>query len=234
MNIVILCTDPGHPVNESLIAWQSLTEKKGHSVRLESSVADLGMGDILFLVSCSAIISAEIKRNFKAVLVLHASDLPKGRGWSPHIWTILAGENDITVCLLEASDPVDSGDIWLKKIFRLEGHELLDEINEVLFSIELELMTEAVEAFHNISPEKQIDVVNLKSEKRSINNSSLNQPSFSTSTLRKRKADDSCLDMDQSIRQQFNLLRVVDSERYPAYIDHLGQRYKITIEKING
>ncbi|MFT6733836.1 MAG: methionyl-tRNA formyltransferase [Marinobacter maritimus] len=234
MNIVILCTDPSHPVNESLIAWQLLTEKKGHEVRLEFSVADIGTGDILFLVSCSAIISAKIKRNFKAVLVLHASDLPKGRGWSPHIWAILAGENDITVCLLEASDPVDSGNIWLKKSFRLEGHELLDEIHEALFHIELELMTEAVEAFHNISPEKQIEAVNLKSEKRSINNSSLSQPSFSTSTLRKRKADDSCLDMDQSIRQQFNLLRVVDSERYPAYIDHLGQRYKITIEKING
>jgi methionyl-tRNA formyltransferase len=234
MNIVILCTDPDHPVNDSLITWQLLTEKKGHRVHLESSVAGLGSGDILFLVSCSAIISAEIKRNFKAVLVLHASDLPQGRGWSPHIWSILAGENDITVCLLEASDPVDSGDIWLKKCFRLEGHELLDEINEALFSVELELMTEAVESFHEISPEKQIEEVNLSSEKRSIKNSNINQPCLSTPTLRKRKVDDSCLDIDQSIRQQFNLLRVVDSERYPAYVDHLGQRYKITIEKVNG
>lgn len=234
MNIIILCTDPGHPVNDSLIAWQLLTEKKGHRVRLEISVAALGTGDILFLVSCSAIISTEIKRNFKAVLVLHASDLPQGRGWSPHIWSILAGKHDITVCLLEASEPVDSGDIWLKKSFRLEGHELLDEINEALFSVELALMTEAVEAFHNISPEKQLEAVNLKSENSSIKNTSINQPCVSTPTLRKRKADDSCLDIDQSIRQQFNLLRVVDSERYPAYVDHLGQRYKITIEKING
>lgn len=229
MKIVILCTDPDHPVNTSLKDWQLLTEKKGHDVRLESSVADLGTGDILFLVSCAAMIHAEVKVNFNAVLVLHASNLPDGRGWSPHIWSILAGNNEITVCLLEASEPLDTGDIWLKKHFILEGHELLDEINDVLFSVELELMTEAVESFHHISPKKQEKTIHASSAEDGIKISSLRKPS-----LRKRTADDSCLDVDKSIRQQFNLLRVVDSERYPAYVDYLGQRYKITIEKING
>jgi methionyl-tRNA formyltransferase len=218
VNIVILSTDTQHPVNNSLRAWKALTIKNGHDVRLESSSDEVGSGDILFLVSCSALITEEIKEKFKAVLVLHASDLPDGRGWSPHVWSILEGKNEITVCLLEASEPVDTGNIWLKKRFKLEGHELLDEINAVLFSVELELMTEAVESFNNITPEKQSAV-----------NRSLRKP-----TLRKRTADDSCLDVDKSIRQQFNLLRVVDSDRYPAYVEHLGQRYKITIEKING
>ena len=219
MNVVILSTDPQHPVNHSLRGWKSLTVKNGHKVRIESNPDNVGSGDILFLVSCSVFITEEIKKKFKAVLVLHASDLPDSRGWSPHVWSILAGSNDITVCLLEASEPVDTGDIWLKKHFKLEGHELLDEINAALFSVELELMTEAVESFDQISPEKQPAIVNR----------SLIKP-----TLRKRTADDSCLDVDKSILEQFNLLRVVDSDRYPAYIEHLGQRYKITIEKVNG
>lgn len=217
MNIVILCTDPNHPVNTPLKEWQLLTESNGHEVRLESAVDKLGDGDILFLVSCSAIIDDGIKKKFKAVLVLHASNLPEGRGWSPHIWSILAGQDEIAVCLLEASDPVDSGDIWLKKYFKLEGHELLDEINEALFAVELELMSEAIELFNSISPIKQ-----------AIAHSCLNTPS-----LRKRTPEDSALDLDKSLLDQFNLLRVVDSERYPAYIDHLGHRYKITIEKAN-
>jgi methionyl-tRNA formyltransferase len=222
MNIVILCTDSNHPVNDYLKTWQSLTEKKGHDVRIESSVTEVGSGDVLFLVSCAVIISAEVKDNFKVVLVLHASDLPDGRGWSPHIWSIIAGANEITVCLLEASEPVDSGNIWLKKTFKLEGHELLNEINAALFSVELELMTEAVESFHTISPKKQTEA----------SSPNLAKLSSRKPTLRKRTVDDSCLDLDKTIRQQFNLLRVVDSERYPAYLDHLGQRYKITIEKV--
>lgn len=217
MNIVILCTDPNHPVNTPLKEWQLLTESNGHEVRLESTVDKLGYGDILFLVSCSAIIDDEVKKKFKAVLVLHASDLPEGRGWSPHIWSILADQNKIAVCLLEASDPVDSGDIWLKKYFKLEGHELLDEINEALFAVELELMTEAVDSFNTLSPIKQVTA------HRQLN----------SCTLRKRTSEDSALDLNKSILDQFNLLRVVDSERYPAYIDHLGHRYKITIEKTN-
>lgn len=222
MKVVILCTDPVHPVNDSLKVWQSLTETKGHEVRLESSVAELGSGDVLFLVSCSAMIGAEEKNNFKAVLVLHASDLPDGRGWSPHIWSILAGNKEITVCLLEASEPVDSGNVWLKKRFKLEGHELLNEINDALFTVELELMTEAVESFDKISPQKQTARVSPN----------VDEHGSRKSTLRKRTMDDSCLDLDKTIRQQFNLLRVVDSKRYPAYVEHLGQRYKITIEKM--
>lgn len=229
MKIVILCTDPSHPVNDSLRDWQSATEKKGHGVRIESSVLNLGSGDILFLVSCSAMISTKTKKDFKAVLVLHASDLPNGRGWSPHIWSILAGNNEITVCLLEASEPVDSGRIWLRKRFVLEGHELLNEINQALFLVELDLMTEVVETFHSICPEQQSNADSV----RSVEGSSA-KPSLSQTSLRKRTSEDSGLDLDKTIRQQFNLLRVVDSVRYPAFIDHLGQRYKITIEKMNG
>ena len=40
-------------------------------------------GDILFLISCSERIGDAYRQKYRHVLVLHASDLPKGRGWSP-------------------------------------------------------------------------------------------------------------------------------------------------------
>lgn len=211
MEISILCTDSKHPVVDSLRVWIEDISSKGHAATLIFDKAELRGGDILFLVSCSQIIRDAEKEKYKATLVLHASDLPKGRGWSPYIWSILAGENQITVSLLEASEPVDSGAIWFKTAFDLEGHELLQEINAKLFEAELLLMTHAVEQFDGIKPTKQAG-----------------EPG---PYMAKRSPDDSRLDPNKTIAEQFNLLRVVDSQRYPAFFDYRGHRYLIKIEK---
>ena len=48
---------------------------------------------------------------------------------------------------------------------------------------------------------------------------------------KRRKPVDSELDISRPIRDQLNLLRVVDNERYPAFFYAHGQKYKLTIEK---
>ncbi|MES2208442.1 MAG: formyltransferase family protein [Pseudomonadota bacterium] len=211
MNISVLCTDSGHPVVKHLQNLQLRMSSQGHTVLLVHDKVELPGGDILFLVSCSQIIRETERKKYQATLVLHASDLPKGRGWSPYIWSILCGANQITVSLLEASEPVDSGAIWLKTIFNLEGHELLPEINQKLFEAELRLMTEAVEKFGSITPHQQ-----------------LGDPG---AYMAKRSPKDSQIDPYKSIAEQFNLLRVVDAERYPAFFEYLGKRYIVRIEK---
>ncbi len=187
---------------------------KGHSPVLIFENKDLPGGDILFLVSCGQIIRDTERKKYKATLVLHASDLPKGRGWSPHVWSILAGDNQITVSLLEASEPVDSGAVWLKTKFNLEGHELLPEINAKLFAAETSLMTYAVEQFSAIKKMEQGDSLGPYLPKRSPENSKL--------------------DPDKTIAEQFDLLRIVDSQRYPAFFDYRGKRYLVKIEKADG
>ena len=211
MRITVLCTDAQHPVNSYIVAWQERMRAQNHQVVLINDKSRLRGGDILFLVSCSQVIGKVERVKYKAVLVLHASRLPEGRGWSPHIWAVIEGVDEIEVCLLEASDPVDSGDIWLRQRFVLEGHELLTEINEKLFSTELALMTQAVEHFDEIAPEAQQGVPG---------------PS-----LRMRTQEDSRLDPFKTIAEQFDLLRVVDPDRYPAFMDFRGKRYLIKIEK---
>ena len=183
----------------------------GHSVSLFFDKADLSGGDVLFLVSCSQIIRDKELKKYKVTLVLHASDLPKGRGWSPYIWEILDGAKEITVSLLEASEPVDSGAIWLKTKFTLDGHELLPEIHEKLFNAELFLMSQVIEQFDGIKPFQQQGDLGAYMPKRS--------------------PQDSRLDPEKSIAEQFELLRVVDSERYPAFFDYRGKQYVIRIEK---
>lgn len=210
MKISILTSDPNHPVVSWLMKWKCQIEPI-HELDLCFDKEELKGGKLLFLVSCAQMVGERERKLFENILVLHASNLPKRRGWSPHIWGIIDGENEITLCLLEASNPVDTGDIWMKKIIRLEGHELLNEINEKLFEAEIFLMNEFVKSYHQIKPFPQ----------------SGEQGSY----MRKRNSSDSELDISRSIIEQFNLLRTVDNERYPAFFDYLGHRYVIKIEK---
>jgi methionyl-tRNA formyltransferase len=142
---------------------------------------------------------------------LHASDLPEGKGWSPHVWNILEGKNILTVSLLNAASKVDAGDIWLKTRVALNGHELFDEINHKLFIAELELMSKAIDCFNEISPKSQVKI--------------------QSNYYPKRTPEDSRLDPNKTFLQQFNLLRIADEVRYPAFFEHLGCKYIVTIKK---
>jgi methionyl-tRNA formyltransferase len=212
MKIDVLCSDPAHPVMPALRLWKDAQTETGHEVRLLRERSELTAGDMLFLVSCSQIITPAQRQGYRASLVLHASDLPRGRGWSPYVWAVLGGASRITVCLLEAADPVDSGAVWLRREFTLDGSELLPEINARLFDAEIALMTEAVRDFDRITP--------------------VPQTGDPGPYMKKRSPADSRLDPERSIAEQFNLLRVVDSERFPAFFDLRGHRYQIRIEKV--
>ncbi|WP_247779938.1 formyltransferase family protein [Bradyrhizobium sp. 170] len=182
-----------------------------HSVELVRQKGELTGGDVLFLISCHEIISPGDRQKYGATLVIHASDLPEGRGWSPHIWQILEGKNRIVVSLIEAQDPVDTGAIWAQRHLVLEGHELCEEINEALFAIELELMDHALKVIGSGQATAQDD----------------RPPSY----YRRRTPEDSRLDPARSIVEQFDLLRVADPQRFPAFFDLRGHRYFVRIEK---
>lgn len=211
VRVSILCTDSDHPVIDHLRKWAADRGSEGHAVSIFHDKAELPGGDLLFLVSCSQLIREPERKKYAATLVLHASPLPKGRGWSPHVWSILGGASEITVCLLEADEPVDSGAIWNTCRFSLEGHELLNEINERLFATELSLMTQALGQFGKVKP--------------------VPQEGEAGPYMPKRSPADSRLDPHRSIAEQFDLLRVVDSQRYPAHFEFRGKRYIIKIEK---
>lgn len=212
MRIAILTSDPRHAIVPALLRWQDDMRERGHDVAMFFDKRELVPADILFLVSCGQIVTDAERRPFRAVLVLHASNLPTGRGWSPHIWAIVGGASRITVCMLEARDPVDSGPVWLRTSFELEGHELLPEINERLFAAELQLMTEAVLRFDALVP--------------------VPQEGDPGAYLQRRTPEHSRLDPSRTIAEQFDLLRVVDNERYPAFFDHRGHRYIVRITRV--
>ncbi len=145
-------------------------------------------------------------------LVVHESDLPQGRGWSPLTWQILEGRNRIPVTLFEAVDAVDAGPMYLQEWIDFQGHELVDELRAGQGEASIRLCRRFVREY----PE----VVDTGQE----------QTGEAIYYARRRPAH-SRLDPDQTIREQFDLLRVVDNERYPAFFQMGEKVFFIRIEE---
>jgi methionyl-tRNA formyltransferase len=177
-------------------------------------MVDLKGGDLLFLISSSEIVTKQQRRKFRKTLLIHASDLPNGRGWNPHIWEIINGAPSITITLLEAVDKVDSGDIWKKITVPIPATALFDEINRIIFRVEMELMDFAISNFDIIRPEAQSTEVT---------------PSYWS----KREPKDSEIDIHKSIDSQFNLIRVCDPDRYPSFFYKEGKKFLLKLEAID-
>jgi methionyl-tRNA formyltransferase len=171
---------------------------------------DVAEGAVAYYIGCTSITPPEVLARSHRNLVVHASDLPKGRGFSPLTWQILEGCNDIPVCLLEAAAEVDSGPIVYRDGLRFEGHELIDEMRNALGRKTVEMC---------------LRFMDEETPPRGV--SQEGEPT----RYSRRHPEDSRLDPDRTIAEQFDLLRVVDNNRYPAYFDYRGRRYRVMVEK---
>ena len=150
---------------------------------------------------------------YRHVMVLHASDLPKGRGWSPHVWAILEGAKQISVTLLVAEDGVDSGDIWARERLNIAPGALFDDINASLFDAETKLMSKGIALVMN-------------------GQSPVSQSNENATYYRKRSPEDGKLDPTQPLTELFDQIRVADPNRYPAYFELHGETYTLELRKV--
>ena len=56
----------------------------------------------------------------------------------------------------------------------------------------------------------------------------------SSTVYRRRTPNDSELNINKTLKLQFNLLRVVDNERYPAFFKHKNNKYILKVYKVPG
>lgn len=212
MKIDLLCSSEDHPINPWLVTWAEQRAQR-YEIRLLRYKDQLESGDVLFLVSCTEMIPADLRALYGYCIVLHASDLPKGRGWSPHVWAILEGTTTITVSAINAEDHIDSGDIWAKKSFDVAAHELYDEINASLFETEIALLDQVIGMVKNGDrPHPQSDE--------------------EATYYPRRTPQDSKLDPSLSIAEQFDKIRVSDPDRYPAYFEMHGAMFSLSLRKV--
>jgi methionyl-tRNA formyltransferase len=212
VKIDLLCSSQDHPINPWLERWREGRAQQ-HEIKIVRRGDQLKYGDILFLISCAEMIPEKIRTQYEYCIVLHASDLPKGRGWSPHVWAILEGARTLTVSAINAEERVDSGDIWAKKTFNVAPDELYNEINASLFETEITLMDQVIQMVEN-------------------NDAPQPQPDEEATYYPRRTPRDSELDPNLSIAEQFDKIRVSDPIRFPAFFKMHGAVFHINLTKV--
>ena len=173
-----------------------------------ASYDEVKNGDVAFFLGCLGIASKEVRAQSKINLVVHESDLPEGRGFSPLTWQIIEGKNEIPICLIEAVDTPDAGSIHIRDKIVFKGTELLDELRFQQGKKTVEMCLRFLKNQNEIVARKQIG---------------------SPTSFRLRTPTDSQLDINKSIKEQFDLLRTVDNSKYPAFFYIRGKKYKISI-----
>ena len=190
-----------------------IARRLGNQANLVRDQEDLPCGEIAFFLGCVNIVKPAVLACNKRNLVVHASDLPKGRGFSPWTWLVLEGRDRVPVCLIDAADQVDSGAIVYKEYIELSGTELIDDLRSAIGRKTVELCERFLsEAVLPIGQPQAGEV----------------------SVYPRRTPRDSELDVYKDIRSQFNLLRTVDNDRYPAFFRINGAKYFLRIERSDG
>lgn len=210
---ICIVTEENSWFNEHLAPLIDAVKRMGNDISVVYDVQQIPPGDVAFLLSLGQIVPQNIRDRNIHNIVVHASALPKGKGWSPLTWQVLEGKSSIPFSVFEAVDQVDAGEIYLTSNLDLTGTETLEELRKKQASETVRLCVQFVEKYPEIA------AVGRK------------QNPDDESFYLKRGPEDSQLDIEKSIQDQFDLLRVCDPDRYPAFFDYRGYRWVLTMER---
>ena len=148
-------------------------------------------------------------------LVPHESKLPRGKGMSPLTWQILEKKDKIFFSLIEANNKIDGGSIYYQKPVKIRKYLIFQEIKEI-------------QLFENLKLIKKF-IIHLKKKNSA--------PKFlkkggKSSYYKKRNPLDSELNINDTLKNQFNLLRISDYSNYPAFFKIFGKKFKIKISRL--
>tara|TARA_Y200000002_G_C22629105_1_gene641637 strand:+ start:417 stop:1061 length:645 start_codon:yes stop_codon:yes gene_type:complete len=146
-------------------------------------------------------------------LIPHESNLPRGRGMSPITWQILQNKNYLTFSLIEANENVDSGNIFFQKKIKISKILVFDEIKKLQLKTNLKLILKFLNTY------KKYGFVNSKKQIGKI------------TYYRLRKPEDHYINLNKSIKSQFNLLRTSDNKNYPAFFIYKNKKFFLKINK---
>ena len=88
--------------------------------------------DIVFILNYTKILDNSFLRKNNLNIVVHASNLPNGKGFSPMQWQILSNKNKIPICLFKAVSKVDAGEIYEKAFIISPIDKYSKELNKIV------------------------------------------------------------------------------------------------------
>src|SRR3989338_5037629 len=184
--------------------------RKRHQVKFLHDLHKIGKGDCAFFLSCLRMVPKPALRFNQNNIVVHGSDLPSGKGFSPISWQILKGRNKIVLTIFEAADKLDSGDIYFKETVNFKGYELSDEIHQKIGKKIVAMVLRFLARYPNLKKKKQ---------------------KGRSSYYPRRTIKDDELPINKTIAELFNRFRIADNERHPVYFYRKGHKYILKIYK---
>ena len=181
-----------------------IDSNKKYNIKIYYNYGKIDNFDYVFVLGYTRILPSYFNQKNKLVMVIHESNLPKGKGNSPLQWQILKNKKYISINLIKLTEKLDSGDIILKDKIILNGTELYDEIREKQAKITFKLIARLLR-LKKIKFKKQIG-----------------KEFF----YKKRTPKDSELNPKKSIEENFNLLRIANNNDWPAFF-HLKKNIYI-------
>tara|TARA_B100001029_G_scaffold12690_1_gene8526 strand:- start:679 stop:1326 length:648 start_codon:yes stop_codon:yes gene_type:complete len=166
--------------------------------------------DIVFPISYTKILPESFLKRNKLVLIAHPSKLPENKGFAPIQYQILKNKKKFFISLIKAVKKVDAGPIYLQNSFTLNGTELSDEIRYLQGLQILKIVRNFLKKYPKIKSKNQ-------SNKGNFN--------------KRRYPKDSKLNINKTIKQQFNHLRINNNKLYPSFFYFKGKKYIIKIYK---
>ena len=183
---------------------------KNNSYQITYDIKKTYKKDIVFVLGYTKKISVNLIKKYNNFYTIHESNLPKGRGMSPMQWQILGGKKKIKVCLIKINEQIDSGDIYLDEKILLDGTEIYEEIRNKQFLTTLSLITNFIKNFRMIKPNRQKGIATY---------------------FKRRKLSDSKLNLNKTLKEQFNLLRINSNQEYPSFFIYKKKKYILKIYK---
>jgi len=166
--------------------------------------------DIVFPLSYTKILDENFLEKNELVLIAHPSKLPNEKGFSPLQYQILKNKTKIYISLLQAIKKVDAGPIFMQNSFKLRGDELSNEIRNIQGIQVLKIIKKFLIKYPNVKSKKQKGNGNFN---------------------KKRSPKDSEININKTIKQLFNHMRINDNDLYPSFFHYRKHKFILKIFK---
>ena len=124
---------------------------KKYNFFLSENLKKIKNFDVVFILGYTKILKNKFLKKNKLNLVVHESDLPKGKGFSPVQWQILENKNKIPICILEADKKFDSGKIYKKEYFKIKKTDLYEEIRNHQANATVKIIKKFLKTYPNLT-----------------------------------------------------------------------------------
>ena len=164
--------------------------------------------NIVMILSYTKILPSDFLNKNQLNVVIHSSKLPKDKGFAPLSYQILRGKNKIYNTMFKISEKVDSGPIIILNSFNVSKTDLYPELRKKQAISIIKMIRNFLDLYPNLKYRNQKGIGSFN---------------------KKRNYLSSKLNINKSIKSQFNLLRICDNEKFPAFFYVNNKKYILKI-----